>query len=280
MRQSLSSATAEDTARIARFEAAEEQASGRSSWPVLLLRTSTELVELGVNPAGPKASMARLVADQNLPWYRVHRPPTEGLWHTLPTELTVHDLDRQRESLATELASSIFDRAGRDVESIGLGWVDASIELAGWPIPPTLASEVVRSIIRILGTSRRYAGGNSSTGMPDAVKKYLRAVAELQGVDPADLSDAVEGALDQPGVAPEWMLSSASADSKLEARRGDQRRPMDLLTLRASTPSPLGRDLHGNWLQSCAPRDPNGGPRGPGLLRVACLFAASPAPGA
>ena len=52
--------------------------------------------------------------------------------------------------------------------------------------------------------------------MPDAVKKYLRAVAELQGVDPADLSDAVEGALDQPGVAPEWMLSSASADSKLE----------------------------------------------------------------
>ena len=216
MRQSLSSATAEDTARIARFEAAEEQASGRSSWPVLLLRTSTELVELGVNPAGPKASMAKLVADQNLPWYRVHRPPTEGLWRTLPTELTVHDLDRQRESLATELASSIFDRAGRDVESIGLGWVDASIELAGWPIAPTLASEVVRSIIRILGTSRRYAGGNSSTGMPDAVKKYLRAVAELQGVDPTDLSDAVESALDQPGVAPEWMLSTASADSKLE----------------------------------------------------------------
>ena len=221
----------------------------------------------GVNPAGPKASMARLVADQNLPWYRVHRPPTGGLWHTLPTELTVHDLDRQRESLATELASSIFDRAGRDVESIGLGWVDVSIELAGWPIAPTLASEVVRSIIRILGTSRRYAGGNSSTGMPDAVKKYLRAVAELQGVDPTDLSDAVESALDQPGVAPEWMLSTASADSKLELVVATSDDRWICSRCAASTPSPLGRDLHGNWLQSCAPRDPNGGPRGPGLLR-------------
>ncbi len=190
--------------------------AGRRAWPVLLQRTMTELVDLGINPAGPKASMTRLLVDRNLPWNRVHRPPLEGLWLTLAPELTVHDLDRQRESLATELASSIFDRAGRDVESIGIGWVDAAIGSGSSPIPSHLTAEVVRAVIRILGTARRYAGGNPSSGMPRAVREYLEAVANLQGVNPTDLFDFAETALDQSGVAPGWVLATASADSRLE----------------------------------------------------------------
>ena len=166
MRQSLSSATAEDTARIARFEAAEEQASGRSSWPVLLLRTSTELVQLGVNPAGPKASMARLVADQNLPWYRVHRPPTEGLWHTLPTELTVHDLDRQRESLATGSPARSSIGLAETSSRSGSG---GSMPRSSWPAGRSLPPWQARSFDRSSGSWAHRGGtraGTAALGCP------------------------------------------------------------------------------------------------------------------
>ncbi len=94
--------------------------------------------------------------------------------------------------------------------------MDANISFDDWPIPPGSAAEVVRSIIRILGTSRRYVGGYSSSGVPEAVKKYLLAVAQQLGIDPVDLLDSASSALDQPGVASGWVLSTASASSKLE----------------------------------------------------------------
>ena len=83
MRLSLGSSTSADVTRIELFETTEEHMAGRRAWPVLLQRTMTELVDLGINPAGPKASMTRLLVDRNLPWNRVHRPPFEGLWLTL-----------------------------------------------------------------------------------------------------------------------------------------------------------------------------------------------------
>lgn len=215
MRVSAKAATPQDLARIEEFEDAEERTCGRRPYPVLLQTAMTELIGLGVNPAGPKASMAHLGVDRNLPWYLAQQPPIQGLWEPIVAELALHDAARQRESLATELSSSIFDRAGRDIESIGLAWVDSDVSIIGWPIQPDLAAQTVRSVIRILGTARRYAGGNSSTGMPTAVRAYLTAVAERHGVRVTDLLDAAESTLNQVGVAPGWMLTTASADSRL-----------------------------------------------------------------
>ena len=78
---------------------------------------------------------------------RAQQPPTAGFWEPLDPEVVTHDLARQRESLATELASSVFDRAGRDVESIGLGWVDADVAVSSWPLTAEVASEALRGII-------------------------------------------------------------------------------------------------------------------------------------
>ncbi|MDQ4130877.1 MAG: hypothetical protein M3133_07815, partial [Actinomycetota bacterium] len=158
VRHSVGRATEADAARITAFEAAERGAIGSSPWASVLQRTMTDLVALGVNPAGPKASMRRLSVDPALPWYRVHQPPQPGLWTPLPPDLTAQDLARHRESLAGELAAAVFDRAGRDVESIGLAYVDADVAVGGWPLPEDVARQVVRGIVRILGTSRRYPG--------------------------------------------------------------------------------------------------------------------------
>lgn len=216
LRASTNQATSDDLARIHTFEANEVEGKRRRPWPVVLQRTVSELVGLGVNPAGPKASMAHLIADPRLPWNRAQQPPSPGLWNTLPPEIAVHDLALQRESLATELANSVFDRAGRDLESIGLATIEANISLVGWPVPDEVAWESFRSTIRILGTARRFAGGNPSSGMPQAVREYFEAVAERQGANPGDLLDAAERSLNQEGIAPGWVLATAAADARLE----------------------------------------------------------------
>jgi DEAD/DEAH box helicase domain-containing protein len=216
MRAAFDRATPGESDRISQFEEEETRTRGRRPWPVILQRTVVELVELGVNPAGPKASMAHLLADNRLPWNRAQPPPIVGLWEQLAPELVIHDLARQRESLAAELANSVFDRAGRDIESIGLGWVDAETSIIGWPIAADEASEVFRGVIRVLGTARRYSGGNPSSGMPRAVKGYLKAVADLHNLFAEDLYDAVEETLNQDGIAPGWVLATAAGDSKLQ----------------------------------------------------------------
>ena len=216
MKASLGKATDSDEERIRAFERAESSAGANRSWPSLLQRVMRQLVALGVNPAGPKASMRTLSVDQRLPWYRVHQPPRPGRWIPLAADVATQDLARHRESLAGELASSVFDRAGRDIESIGLAHVDADIPLTGWPLPQVRAREVLAGTLRVLGTSRRYPGGSSSSGtLPRAAKAYIAAAAERNGVDAADLLDAASSAISRPGVAPDWSLSTAAADSKL-----------------------------------------------------------------
>ena len=215
-RQSLGAASEADKAKIADFEAAERAASRRLPWPSVLQHTMGALVALGVNPAGPKASMARLTVDKDLPWFRVHQPPEPGMWTPLSPDMTAQDLARQRESLAVELSSSVFDRAGRDVESIGLAFVDAGIPTTGWPLDRTAAAQAVRGVIRILGTRRRYQGGNPSSGIPRAVKDYLKAVAHRHDANADDIISAASDSICRPGVAPDWVLATVAADSRLE----------------------------------------------------------------
>lgn len=215
-RHSVGKATLPDEQRIAAFEAAERARAGRFGWPSILHRVMSDLVGLGVNPAGPKASMRSLTVDPRLPWYQVHQPPEAGLWTPLAADLCSQDLARQRESLAVELAGAMFDRAGRDIESIGLGSVDADITPAGWPIPQEAARQAIRGVIRILGTIRRYPGGNASSGMPHAVKAYLKVVAEVHDVDIDGVIAAATTSLCRPGVAPDWSLATVSASSLLE----------------------------------------------------------------
>ena len=215
VRSALGGATESDEALIATFERAEVSGSTQQGWPSVLQRTMTDLVALGVNPAGPRATMNHLSVDRRLPWYLVHQPPKPGMWVTLAADVASDDLSRQRESLAGELATAVFDRAGRDVESMGLAWVDADVSLSQWPIPDEAAIQAFRGVIRILGTTRRFPGGYPSTTMPRAVKAYLRAVAERYEADFNELIRTAESDMDRAGVAPGWTLSTVAADSRL-----------------------------------------------------------------
>jgi len=86
MRRGLGAATVPDLERIEAFELVEKARGSSLSWPTVLHRVSTDLVALGVNPGGPKASMADLSVGRDEPWFRVYPPPTPDLWIPLPAD--------------------------------------------------------------------------------------------------------------------------------------------------------------------------------------------------
>lgn len=207
-------ASAEQAAAIADFEAAAGGDSRR--WPSLLSELTRQLVSLGVNPAGPQASAAFLQADGDAPWYKAYVPPDIGEWKPAIESIAASERARYRELLSMDVAGAVFDRAGRDIESIGLGIVDVhDPSLTGIPLPREVAHQVVRSTLRILGIQRRYAGGRPGESLPAAAKDYLLAVAEEQGVDDDEVLTSITATLDTAGVASGWNLQTQSVDSRL-----------------------------------------------------------------
>ena len=96
-----------------------------------------------------------------------------------------------------KVSQAVFDRAGRDIESIGLGVIEPSqVSVAGWPLDAETSTEVLRSVTRILGTSKRFAGGPihyRSANVPTAVAAYLKKVAKGR-CDEETLIDSVSAA--------------------------------------------------------------------------------------
>jgi DEAD/DEAH box helicase domain-containing protein len=209
------SATPEDSARIASFESKFPAGSNVVTWTSLLQRLSSRLVGMGVNPGGAAPSMAALPGRGDSPWYLAFEPPIPGLWVPLPAQERSEDQRLLRASLSGALASAVFDRAGRDIESIGLAIVDAPEIRAGSLGLGEHSRDVFRSAIRILGIAGRYEESRSmptprpQRTPPRALERYLRKVADVHGVRLADLQEDVAALLLDSGLAPGWILRTS-----------------------------------------------------------------------
>lgn len=211
-------ATDADKTAIHEFED-QHCGSHRMEWPRLTVSTRDAMVGLGVNPAGPAKSMQTLTLDRGLPWYRIYQPPRSGMWNPLPPDVAAHDLRAHAESLAVWMSEAVFDRAGRDIESIGLGVVEPiSPHLDAIPLDGDARLDVVRSVIRILGLSRRYKGARGRPGsptMPRPVKQYLEAVAKVHSVDADLLKASVTRVLESTRSIDQWLLATQGLESPL-----------------------------------------------------------------
>jgi DEAD/DEAH box helicase domain-containing protein len=216
MRHALGAATESDHELIQSFAAQHGGPDRAVAWSSLLHRLSRELLALGVNPAGPDASF-RTAEGTKRPWYTAWEPPTPGLWDPLPPDLARQERDRQVEHLTVRVCDATFDRAGRDIESIGLGFVEpAGSRVSDWPLPDSVAWDVLRSVVRILGTSRRYPGSwyrQPISTMPKAVKDYLKVVATGR-CDETELVEQVSNTI-AAGVASGWILETRKGTSSL-----------------------------------------------------------------
>ena len=180
------------------------------TWTETLMYVSDAMVALGSNPAGPGPK------DQHRggrPWYRYFKPPQHGFWDPLSPSDQGDNADFYGHKLSIGVSEAVFDRARRDLESVGVAFVDT---VAAPPTAPhldgTLSRQAIRSVIRLLGRGYRYdSPDNAGTTLPAGARRYLRELADASGTEPDEMEDWAHRALRQLGLLKndsEWVVAT------------------------------------------------------------------------
>ncbi|QKE84395.1 DEAD/DEAH box helicase [Arthrobacter sp. NEB 688] len=186
------------------------------SWVDLRQQTLGELVSRGIPPAGPGPSGAK--NSDGSPWWTAFLPSTSGDWTALPTAVRDQEADRQKERLTESMAEALFDRAGRDIESVALAHVAAAkIDATRGPLSASANAEVLQSVLRILGIARRWSGGDCDESLrpPKVIRQYLTNVAKRHTAEVDDLVVWVQGALEGAGIVSKWLINISNLVSPL-----------------------------------------------------------------
>lgn len=186
-------------------------------------RITGVLVGLGANPGGTDPWNQQLEdrLDGETPWYRAFRPPQPGLWAEPPITMGQEKL---KSALRSAVVDATFDRARRDLESVGI----ARIDVDGWsPVPGPLTEvqqgQLLHTVLRILGlmgrTEGSSRGGVESTALtPAPIRKFLSAVAIATNRDENLLNNQLIALMGDQAVSRAvsgWLLKTTSADSTL-----------------------------------------------------------------
>ena len=176
-------ATPEDENAVENQKAAE--AGDSIYWNDLLLRIKDDLLKRGLNPRGPEYNKQSGVIDSrtDLPFYKLMS--VDGyIWPTHLDPQPQRDWDDfARVDLGLSLARVLFDDAGRDLESIGVGYLKLS--MASTPpaeVDAELWSQIFDSCLRIIGLKglvRRPSDFQREPpkNMPGEITEYLLKVA-------------------------------------------------------------------------------------------------------
>jgi Lhr-like helicase len=161
-----------------------------------------ELLSVGRNPAGPWAS-----GDGWIGLFDWTEPPPR------PRDPQSEDVQAIREGMLSQVGTTLFSGAGRDVESLGIGMLQPRDPVAPPPdLPEEIGREVVLGAIRGLGLSRFYAPGGrpdreGDRNPPKVLQDWLKAVAARWGQDPAALFEWARDRLPQSGqVCQRWVV--------------------------------------------------------------------------
>ena len=198
--------------------------SGVFEWPRILLKAEKRLLELGVNPGGPEASKKERDSE---PWWRYFDPPNSDDWDALDSDIAQEFRAYLRQDLSKHVAGALFDRGGRDLESLGLATVavigDASSQIG---TSKEVSDGVFSNVIRILGQAKLYEGSGkrvSGTSTPRNLKSYLAKISPKIGCEGDELVDRVRTALkDRKIIGDTWVIRTRSnAGLALEVRSAE-----------------------------------------------------------
>ncbi len=216
----------EQQAMVDEAKSGSTDSSGRLQWGELVASVEARLVALGVAPTGPRPSRMSWGSGNRRRWWEAYPPPAGSAWTAAgPLEAQPRVQWVRDTSLSPEVFQSMFDGAGRDFESVGLGWLDAALpvtEIAG--MGAARSAQLVRSAIRVLGLAKRYPGSyaSGSLNMPNALRRYLAAVAETPGAPEVDvLVDRLGAELKRLGVVTDdWFLNPTGLAVVLRPQSG------------------------------------------------------------
>ena len=180
-------------------------------------RVFHDLASIGRDPAGPAGEQLAGSSD----WWKAYDWPAEGEDDEV-RELTGDPtaaayLSTVRAQVRTQLAEALYSGAGRDIESLGIGY---AVPTASHPVTapsalldPAGADQVVWGAIRKLGLQRYYQGGRQDRdpvdSPPRALLKWLDRVSDRHGLDPVDLRAWAAAELPHNNKpAPRWVLDT------------------------------------------------------------------------
>ncbi|MEZ5080349.1 MAG: DEAD/DEAH box helicase [Thermoleophilia bacterium] len=197
----------EDTAVIHAAEEREAAAGAALSWDHVVGRVRGDLVTLGVNPAGPLPSASDQAPDGH--WWELHPPPEPGLWRAVSPEQAGPGRRHSDALLSNHLADAVFSRGGRDLESIGIGWLEPQRPvITPLDLPAPDATQVLRTAIRLLGLSGRYPGGSGadlgSAGLQ--LRRFATRLASQHQLSLNALLDQIQQAMRDSRVLEGWCL--------------------------------------------------------------------------
>ncbi|MEU6359850.1 DEAD/DEAH box helicase [Streptomyces albidoflavus] len=166
-----------------------------------------QLVHLGVNPGGTSASLQKTryqAGSPALPWSSLYRWPDSPSGKVRDESGSIlserqRDLrDEIRESLRGELLMGLFGSAGRDFESLGLGWLTLATDQAPLEAPRASSVALVRGSLRVLGHMRRFAGLRTPSDTPPRpLRNYWCKIADASGLSEDDVQRRAEQAWGQ-----------------------------------------------------------------------------------
>ncbi len=209
----------EDELRLSELMGQLSGTSGRT-WISVTSEILQEMIKRGIAPAGPAVS--KLTFNKQ-PWYRGF-VPKDGEWLPLGlherSEMSKHYLDLLRADLAD---SVLFDRAERDMESVGLAHLHFSGKFAAFgSLSDAESIQILDSCIRILGLSKHYDGNsaaNPAKKTPRWIRSYLTSVSITNNLDSVQLEAWVKSTLDNAGLTESWNIQLLKGDLPLSVQQ-------------------------------------------------------------
>ena len=179
-------------------EQLEASLSAQPSLELLIDRVGAHALDLGVNPGGTHASLQSredTAKGERVSWSSLFN------WDLKPVGLR-GDLDddigdsqwwrRIHDKLHQEVIDGLFSGAGRDFESLGLGWLTLASDTGDLTVDPTSPVALSRASLRVLGDTRRFFGLRDLRDKPPVkLRLFWEAVAESQNLDINDIREKV-----------------------------------------------------------------------------------------
>ncbi|MCK9900603.1 DEAD/DEAH box helicase [Frankia sp. Cpl3] len=153
----------------------------------LVPRIQERLLRMGVNPAGPQPSRQHHGKES---WYRFYD------WSTgVPVVRGTLTASEQASLLGAEddllenVIENLLSGAGRDFESLGLGWLDLRPGTSDHHLDPTGDRAIARASVRILAELRRLVGYRDGNPRPPRrLTEFWKAVARAHRLDPDEVA--------------------------------------------------------------------------------------------
>lgn len=149
-----------------------------------------QLLALGLNPGGPHASLQETTDRLKRRWTTLYD------WDTSPVapraNLSAEQSDlrsRINQSLLGEILEGLFSGAGRDFESLGLGWLALSDDNEALDVAVTTDLAYTRASLRVLASLRRFDGlRNGRSDPPRQLRNFWRKIEHAGGPTETQLS--------------------------------------------------------------------------------------------